>query len=137
MTLVSCVDQGNDAIIDKSRDMGASWLCVAIAAWYWLFRPDAQVLLVSRVEDLVDRRGDPDCLMWKIDYMLDNLPDWMLPTDRREFQIGGRYRRHLLQDWQLNAAWAGNRVYEAKKPWDYAWCAEDNHLGLLGPPSKG
>ena len=94
-TLVACVDDGKDAIIDKSRDMGASWLCVALATWYWLFRPDSQILLVSRVEDLVDRRGDPDCLMWKIDYMIANLPDWMIPAKRDDFQVGGRYRRHL------------------------------------------
>lgn len=95
LTLMECVDDGRDAIIDKSRDMGASWLCVALATWYWLFRPDSQILLVSRVEDLVDRRGDPDCLMWKIDYMLSSLPEWMIPGKNDDFQPGGQYRRHL------------------------------------------
>lgn len=92
---MNCVDEGRDAIIDKSRDMGASWLCVALATWYWLFRPDTQILLVSRVEDLVDRRGDPDSLMWKIDYMISNLPEWMVPGKADDFQPGGQYRRHL------------------------------------------
>ena len=95
VTLVESVDKGRDVIIDKSRDMGASWLCVALATWYWLFRPDSQVLLVSRIEDLVDRRGDPDCLMWKIDYMISNLPEWMLPCPQKDLEVGGRYRRHL------------------------------------------
>jgi len=95
VTLMECIDDGRDSIIDKSRDMGASWLCVALATWYWIFRDDSQILLVSRVEDLVDRRGDPDCLMWKIDYMLSSLPEWMLPSNIKDFEVGGRYRRHL------------------------------------------
>ena len=29
----------DDGLAEKSRDMGVSWLCVAIAAWMWLFHP--------------------------------------------------------------------------------------------------
>ena len=93
--LCNAVDFGKDVLIDKSRDMGASWICITLAAWYWLFSPNAQILLVSRVEDLVDRRGDPDTLFWKIDYLLENVPDWMLPCERHLLERGGDCRTHL------------------------------------------
>ena len=89
------VDFGKDVLIDKSRDMGASWICITVATWYWLFSPNTQMLLVSRVEDLVDRRGDPDTLFWKIDYLIENVPDWMIPGERGLFERGGDYRTHL------------------------------------------
>ena len=49
--LLELIDHiGNrDLLIDKSRDMGASCLCIAAVAWCWLFRPLQSFLLVSRV----------------------------------------------------------------------------------------
>jgi len=93
--IVDAIDTGVDLILDKSRDMGASWLAVSIAVYYWLFRKDAQLMVVSRVEDLVDRRGDPDTLFWKIDYIIDRLPEWMLPGKPELFRRGGQCRNHM------------------------------------------
>lgn len=72
-----------DMCIAKSRDMGASWMVLAILVWQWLFRPMRTFLLVSRVEDLVDKKDEPDCLMWKVDFILKHLPSWMKPEFRR------------------------------------------------------
>jgi len=95
-TIAAAVERGNDVVVRKSRDMGASWLLCGMAVWGWLMR-DWQVLLVSRVEDLVDRTGDPDCLFWKIDYLIETLPAWMLPAPAAEFAKGsGAHRRHLM-----------------------------------------
>lgn len=94
--LHEAVLNGKDVLIDKSRDMGASWICLTLATWAWLFMPNSQMLLTSRVEDLVDRRGDPDTLFWKIDYILQNVPDWMLPGPREYFERGGICRNHML-----------------------------------------
>lgn len=93
--LCDSVEFGKDVLIDKSRDMGASWICITLATWSWLFAPNSQSLLVSRIEDLVDRRGDPDTLFWKIDYLLENCPDWMLPCERTLLERGGECRTHL------------------------------------------
>ena len=93
--LKSAMDEGRDALIDKSRDMGASWICITMAVWLWLFSPGAQVLLTSRVEDLVDRSGDPDTLFWKIDYIIKNLPPSMVPGKYDDFQRGNRNRSHM------------------------------------------
>lgn len=92
---VQCIEDGKDVISDKSREMGESWKYITIATWYWLFKPESHSLLVSRVEDLVDKKGDPDTLFWKIDYINRNLPEWMIPGKPGDFQLGGAYRRYM------------------------------------------
>jgi len=69
----------HDLLVEKSRDMGASWLCIAAIAWCFLFRPGQSFLLVSRVEEYVDKAGNPKAMFWKLDYLLDNLPSWLKP----------------------------------------------------------
>ena len=48
-----------DGLVEKSRDMGVSWLCVATAIWMWTFHEGAVVGFGSRKEDYVDKLGDP------------------------------------------------------------------------------
>lgn len=70
-----------DGVISKSRDMGASWIFCALATWGWIFRSPWQIRMVSYVQDFVDKGylKSPDSLFWKIDVLLDNLPNWMTP----------------------------------------------------------
>lgn len=68
-----------DLLIEKSRDMGASWLCISAITWYWLFRPFQSFLFVSRVEEYVDSAGNPKAMFWKLDYLLNNMPPWLRP----------------------------------------------------------
>lgn len=69
----------NDLLIEKSRDMGASWLCVLSFLWYFLFYKRQTFLMVSRVEDMVDSSGNPKCLFWKFDFAFNNLPRFLKP----------------------------------------------------------
>ena len=69
--------------IKKSREVGATWIILGCGLNHWLFTPRIMGLLVSRKEDCVDSKGDPDCLFWKLDYMRDNLPEWAIPTFER------------------------------------------------------
>ena len=71
-------NQGEDGMFDKSREMGASWLCLIFNHWLWLFRPDTQIREMSRVENLVDD-GSTDSLFGKHDYINSWLPHWMCP----------------------------------------------------------
>jgi len=80
LTLVKAVEDGEDALIEKSRDMGASWLCLYAFDWFFIFQPMTSFLLVSRKEDLVDKTEDPDALMWKLDFLHENLPSWLRPN---------------------------------------------------------
>ena len=70
-----------DAATSKSRDVGASWMLCAFALWGCLFRSPWQVRLMSYKEALVDEgyQKHPDSLFWKIDYLMDRLPRWMIP----------------------------------------------------------
>jgi hypothetical protein len=70
-----------DVIWEKSRDMGASWMIILVFQWLWL-NPEkpADFLLGSRVQDYVDRIGDPRTLFHKLRYNLDKLPYWLLPA---------------------------------------------------------
>src|SRR5262249_15330507 len=46
-----------DGLVEKSRDMGASFLCCAHALHGWLFRPGYQVGFGSRKLEYVDEKG--------------------------------------------------------------------------------
>ena len=59
---------------DKSRDMGLSVVCQALACTLCLFHEDLSIGFGSRKEALVDRAGDPDTLFYKGRMFLEHLP---------------------------------------------------------------
>lgn len=69
-----------DGLVEKSRDMGVSWICAAVAVWMWLFYPGIVVGFGSRKEDYVDNLGDPSSLFWKIRAFIRLLPPEFRPT---------------------------------------------------------
>lgn len=73
-----------DGLVEKSRDMGVSWLCVAIATWMWLFHPGVVVGFGSRKEEYVDKLGDPKSLFWKIRETIKLLPAEFVPAGYSE-----------------------------------------------------
>lgn len=68
-----------DGLVEKSRDVGMSYVTLTFITYRWLFH-DFNALIGSRVESKVDKSDDPDALFWKIDYILRNVPDWMMPV---------------------------------------------------------
>ena len=44
-----------DILIEKSRDMGASWMCIVSTLWAWRFHTGKDFLYNSRVQELVDQ----------------------------------------------------------------------------------
>lgn len=81
------IAKNEDGIVEKSRDAGLSWLCIAFATWLWLFSPSSKVTVGSRKADLVDRLGDPDSLFEKIRILLKNLPSWMQPENYTDNEL--------------------------------------------------
>jgi len=79
-----CIMNGVDGLIEKSRDMGASWICLLVYDWFFLFHEMDTFLMVSRKEDLVDRKEDPDCLFWKLDFLHEHMPQWLVPEISRQ-----------------------------------------------------
>jgi len=77
-------DYGND----KSRDMGVSWIACGSFLHPFIFNDLLTFIMMSRKADLVDKKGAPGCLFWKIDFMLKYLPSWLRPKiGRKELQI--------------------------------------------------
>lgn len=68
-----------DGLAEKSRDMGASWLCCAFAVWMWRFHPGTVVGFGSRKEEYVDKLGDPKSLFWKVRQFIGLLPRELRP----------------------------------------------------------
>jgi phage terminase large subunit len=62
------------AIIEKSRDMGCSWLLMCFACTMCLFNRGLTFGVGSRKEELVDRSGDPSSLFYKARAFLQALP---------------------------------------------------------------
>lgn len=69
-----------DGLVEKSRDMGLSWLCVAFAVWMWLFYEGTVVGFGSRKEEYVDKLGDPKSLFWKVRQFINLLPAEFQPS---------------------------------------------------------
>ncbi len=67
-----------DIITNKSRDMGATWCHLLVFDWRWLTRDMESYLCVSRNEDYVDKRDNPKALFYKLDFINQRLPSWML-----------------------------------------------------------
>lgn len=69
-----------DGVVEKSRDMGLSWLCVGFAAWMMIFKQGTVVGFGSRKEDYVDQIGNPASLFWKVREFINLLPQEFQPN---------------------------------------------------------
>lgn len=78
--LYDAVEKWDRVFLEKSRQMGISWIVCAFALWGWLFK-DWKILFLSQKEDYVDKLGDMQSLFQKIRFMTAELPKWMLPPE--------------------------------------------------------
>jgi phage terminase large subunit len=78
--LCQCLNEQADALVEKCRDMGATWVCVALSVWIWRFLPGAAVGWGSRKQELVDRLGDADSIFEKIRIFIRRLPREFYPA---------------------------------------------------------
>lgn len=72
-----CIENNKTGAMEKSRWQGASWLCLIVEDWLCGFHDDVKVLNISRNEDAVDD-GTADSLFWKLRYMHDQFPSWLM-----------------------------------------------------------
>lgn len=77
--LLACVRDEESGLIEKCRDMGATWVSCAFSVWLWIYWPGASVGWGSRKEQLVDRLGDADSIFEKIRMIVRSLPREFLP----------------------------------------------------------
>ena len=72
------IDEGKDALVEKSREMGVTWLTLTLFLWKWLFSDNFNCLIGSYKEAKVDNKTK-DSLMGMLDYQIRGLPSWMMP----------------------------------------------------------
>jgi len=96
--LYAADEKDRDILVNKSRDMGASWCCIAFIHWLWLFKPDSQLLELSRTEPYVDQSGNMKALFQRHDYVNVWLPDWMRPPNVLVNQAN-RTKMHMFNEW--------------------------------------
>jgi phage terminase large subunit len=70
---------GENGLVEKCRDIGATWLACAYSVWCWLFLDDDATGWGSRKQELVDKLGDPDSIFEKMRLLIKRLPDVWLP----------------------------------------------------------
>jgi hypothetical protein len=75
-------DQQN-GLVEKCRDIGATWLAAAYSVACWLFDDDDATGWGSRKEQLVDKIGDADSIFEKMRLILRRLPPEWLPEGYR------------------------------------------------------
>ncbi len=68
-----------DGLVEKSREIGFTWVVGGYAGHRWLFHPGFKTTFTSRLEDLVDKPGVPDSILEKIRMLILGLPVWMRP----------------------------------------------------------
>lgn len=73
-----------NGLVEKARDMGATWVCSAFSVWLWLFYPGAAIGWGSRKEQLVDKLGDPDSIFEKMRILIRRLPREFWPRGFNE-----------------------------------------------------
>lgn len=82
-------------LVEKCRDAGLTWICVAWSVWAWLFKKDYAIGWGSRKEALVDKLGDPDSIFEKMRLILQRVPNLWLPQ-------GFKWTRHATYMKLLN-----------------------------------
>lgn len=78
--VLACLNGDASGLIEKCRDLGATWVCCALSVWLWLFWPGIAIGWGSRKEQLVDKLGDPDSIFEKMRMLIWGLPKTFLPA---------------------------------------------------------
>ena len=77
--IYACIKAPGSGLIEKSRDMGATWICCAVSIHLFLFWPGAAVGWGSRKAMYVDQIGDPKSIFEKLRILMRNLPREFYP----------------------------------------------------------
>lgn len=76
-----CYFDKENGLVEKARDIGASWICCAFSVWLWLYHDGTAIGWGSRKEEYVDKKDDPKALFPKMRMIIRFLPVWMRPIE--------------------------------------------------------
>jgi hypothetical protein len=136
MNLGGGSEGASDALINKSRDMGATWIIVAMFHHAWAFVDNVNLLWVSATASDVDMHPttNPDTIFYKHDYINFWLPSWMKPPiHRRNMHIGNKLRGNSL-DGEATTANIGRGGRRTSIGFD-EFAAVDDGEGMLSASS--
>jgi len=85
-------EAGEGGLVEKSRDMGVTWLAVGWSVSMWLFRPGFAAGFGSRKEELVDKKGDPKSIFEKIRPLVRMIPKEFRPEGFNEREHSAEMR---------------------------------------------
>lgn len=88
------IQEGKDLLIEKSRDVGATWMVLWLLLHQWLFRSHFQALIGSYRQEETDNFTTRS-LFGKLEFALRHLPGWLLPE-------GFEFRKHRVKNRILN-----------------------------------
>lgn len=75
--IIWCYEHDRSAVVEKSRDMGASWLFLIFQDWMALFHEHFEALNISRNAESVDSNSRKS-LFQKLRFIHTHLPQWMV-----------------------------------------------------------
>ncbi len=141
-----------NALVDKPRDVGVTYAVMGWCLWHYLF-DDFVARVGSRKEDYVDNRGETDTLFFKLDYIMDRLPEWMIPQGwqgkRNYMMFGSPVSDNAISGESANPNFGrGGRksvtVFDefgfwewAKSSWESSGESTNFRLALSTPPESG
>lgn len=105
--------QLGDLGIDKSRDMGISWIVLYVLQHQFQFSEGADFRVGSRKEDFVDKIGVIDTLLEKVRFNLEKQPMFLMPNgfeSESEFKDNTTYMR------LINKARSNSIIGESANP---------------------
>ncbi len=71
--------ESQDGLMPKPRGLGLSWSVMGWVDHGWLFKGPWDFGVASRTDEYVDKAGFKKALFWKLDFIIDGLPSWMVP----------------------------------------------------------
>lgn len=85
--LVDCIEQGIEVPIEKSREVGMSWVVLIVFDWVCRFHNDKSFIVISHSEEAVDKIDDPKSLMWKLAFLNSQIPNWAPKFEKKKLNI--------------------------------------------------
>jgi len=77
--LFFCWKTKTHGLIEKARDIGATWLASAFSVWLWKYWDGSVIGWGSLLAHNIDDRGNPKSIFLKIRQIIANLPYFMRP----------------------------------------------------------
>jgi hypothetical protein len=92
--IFACMLSDAPGLVEKSRDMGATWVCAAVTVWGWIHWPGFVAGWGSNKAEQVDVLGDPKSIFEKLRMLILGLP----PCLRPDVSPGVNLKQHACRN---------------------------------------